>query len=109
MTPKEHEVLTEALAALQSPVTPDPRMVTQMAGIIDRLVQLIEHQQDALDTLNVLWRAHLVSEATDRVLAAAAGFQAAENDDEPEWCDIWEIDQSKTDLNLTYRTEPVIQ
>ena len=97
MTPKEYEVLTEALATLNSPFTPDPRTVTQMAGIIDRLVQLVERQQDALDALDTLWRTHLVSEATDKVCAS---MSADMDDDDQLW-----LDQSKTDLTLLRRVE----
>jgi len=88
-------------------LTPTPPTVWQLQAeiallreIVYQMTQTLEAQVAYTERLDDLWRQHLLEAAAGDVYTAFLGK------DEPDAYDVWEVDQWKTDLTLTYRTEP---
>lgn len=73
-----------------------------LAESVHALVESTAATQARISTLDETWRARLIRQAVQM----AMDFDGDPN--QPSWEDVWEVDQSKTDLNLTFRVEDVV-
>jgi len=66
--------------------------IALLRSIVHQMAVTMEAQGAYVERLDDLWHQHMLD-----VVADAA--------EEPTYEDVWEVDQSKTDLNLTFRVE----